>query len=224
MAGTRVVEGDLQATLRQMAALRPEMPQLLGITEHNSLFTLGGASTDKYLASLTGALYVADLIRLYASTPSVFVANYWSLTGNWFFGALDQTAKPRPAYEVLKTYRNLLAGRMVPAEISAPALSNARVGFVPGMTGTPALAALATWDGTVLRATLLNRHFTDHAALQLALPRRFTVRDWRFLSAPGPFDAAATWSDARASVALLADGPKLEVPPHSFGYLELEAA
>jgi alpha-N-arabinofuranosidase len=221
MAGTRLVEEDFAATRRQLAALRPGTYGI-GVTEYNAFFTSNGGPTDRYIASLAGALYVADALRLFAQTPDVWMAHYWSLLGNWYFGAWSYPEGARPSYHVLRIFRTLLQGRMVPARIESRTFNNPRVGFVPAYSGTPTIAAIGTWNAGVLRAVLINKDMSSPAAIELAVPGtgRPTRADLYLLTGNTPFASQVSYqrgSGMTVAPALV----RFSQPRHSMSYIEL---
>lgn len=192
VAATRVVEADLSETRRLLARLRPGGPVRLAVTEYNALFSIG-KSSDAFINSPAGALYVADLLRLFAYTPDLAFANYWSLSGNWHFGTLSQSGEPRPAHRILRAYREVLRGVLLPVSVKTATVDTAKAGYVPAQTGVPMLKALASLDNGTLRLILINHHpqeasrvaisFTDSRAWSrgrlstLAARGRFSTRD-----------------------------------------------
>ena len=169
MAAYRVVEDDFDATRALVRRLWPGHPVKLAVTEYNSVYTLGRGESDRYIATLAGALYVADLLRVFAQTPDVLFANFWSLSGNGAFGAVSNRGVRRPAYHVLAAYRAALRGKIVPVSIAGPTFDNPRVGYVPAHTGLPLVTGIAFLDGKTLRVLLVNKHPESAVPIRLAL-------------------------------------------------------
>ena len=83
----------MAATRAQLAHYFPGRRIPLCFTEYNALVSLG-AKEDGLLASLAGALFVADALRMFAQDGDVLFANFWSLADNWYFGAVDRKGNP----------------------------------------------------------------------------------------------------------------------------------
>jgi alpha-N-arabinofuranosidase len=227
MAATRVVAADFAATRAQIAALRPGPAIPFAVTEHSAFFTSGVPASDRYIASLAGAMYVADLLCLLAATPDLALANYWSLSGNWFFGAIDESLVRRPVYYVLQAFRSLLRGTLIPAQVAGRTFTNLQAGLVPRLTGTPSVSALATREGQMLRLVLVNKDASDAAAIRLELPGggRPTQASLTLISGRSVFDEHATsLVQSPSSVRLRIDSARFSVPEHSIAYLELRLA
>jgi hypothetical protein len=206
----------------------------IGVTEYNALFSLGGPR-DGYIATLGGALYVADLLRLFATTEDVLLANHWSLSDNWYFGSVSQqlpitlSPEPRPAYHVLRAYDRVLRGRLVDVDVRAPTFDAPALGLLPAVAGVPLVGALATReasdDGDVVRLLVLNRDPTRPASLSVRGPAG-TLRGvaLRALADSLLYDVrgarkAIAWRD-RPSPGR-AFPLQLRLPPHSLTWLEV---
>jgi len=228
MAGAQVTEGDFAATRARLARHFPGRRFPIAVTEYNAFFTLGDDRTDPYIASLAGALAVADLLRLFAETEDVALAAFWSLSGNWHFGAMATDATLRPAYHVLAAFARLLHGRYLTTEVRSPAFEvPTTVGIVAAGTAAPWVTALATRDGDIVRLLCVNRHPEKAARVDFALeglPAGSTIElrrglltgDDPFAGAPGR--PAARWRDEPSRPAVLP--LRAELPPHSLALYE----
>ena len=162
MAAPRAVAEDLEHTRALLRRHKPGRPIKLAITEFNALFA-GSGGRAGHIATLGGALYVADLLRLFAQSDDVLLANYWSLSDNWYFGSFSaqlpasKALQPRPAYHVLKAYDRVLRGRLVPVRVESPTFDSPEVGLVPAYRGTPLVTALATAEADRVRLILINK-------------------------------------------------------------------
>lgn len=145
MSASRVVETDFQSARSMWQRLRPGQPLALAVTEYSAMYSLGGA-LDQYASSMGAALYVADVLRVFAYTPELKLSTQWSLSGNGIFGSLTSTGIPRAVYEVLRGYTRALRGRMLLPKITAPTFTSAPVGIVPGYADTPLVSATATLE------------------------------------------------------------------------------
>lgn len=232
MAASRVVEADLQTTRGLLARTRPGQRIPFAITEVNALFTVQ-STHDEGLAGMAGVLFVADTLALFAQSDDVLMANYWSLSGNWLFGALAQDGRPRPAYHMLAAYARALRGDLLATRVTAPGFDSEAVGVVPAYTGTPLITATATREGEVLRLVLLNKDWSREAKLSLgidgaegaAATQAVAKATASTLSGNDPFDA----DDPRALAGLepldvrgAAFPLALSLPPRSLTLVEIE--
>ena len=167
LAASVVVAADFEATRQLLRQYKPGRSVALAVTEFNALFSLGGKPSDNYTASPAGALYVADLLCLFAVTPDLLMANFWSLSGNWVFGSFASSGEPRPAYHVLRLFNAVLRGRLLPVAVQTPGFESPAVGFVPAQQGQPRVTALATLDEGNVRLVLINKDTALAADLTL---------------------------------------------------------
>ena len=76
-----------------------------------------------WVATLAGAMFAADVLRVYAESPQVEAALQWSLTNNWVFGAVlaghaDHDARLRPIGEVMRWGQALFrSGQVVASRV-----------------------------------------------------------------------------------------------------------
>ncbi len=223
MAAPLQVAEDLAATRAAVRnAIGHELP--IAITEWSALFTIGG-NADGYVASLAGALYAADFIRMLAQEPGILVAHYWSWTGNGYFGAVSQSGRRRPVYYMLGVLNEVLRGEVLPSKIAGPMLTTPAVGYVARRGDVGAVTALATRDGTLIRILAINKHPIEPAALHItglgALSAIYHV-----MIADSPFagrddQPEVKWSDAPIDI----EGKqaiRATLPPHSAGFISVE--
>ncbi|GMV02718.1 MAG: hypothetical protein KJZ98_10580 [Burkholderiaceae bacterium] len=167
MAASRVVKQDLDETAALLARLKPGQPVRFGITEYSALFTLGGRF-DALIDSPLGGLYVADLLVTLAGIREVALANFWSLSGNWHFGAVSQRGEPRAAHAVLAALRDVFVGRQLPVEVRSDGRFDVvRVGFVPEQRGVSSITAFATVDQDTVRVAIVNKDRHRNARLTI---------------------------------------------------------
>lgn len=234
MAGTRVMAQDMQATRDVLGRHHPGRRVRLAITEYNALYSLdilkwGLASvflskTDRYIESLAGALFTADALRVFSQTDDLLMANFWSLCGNWWYGAISHEGRPRPQFHILEAYRELARGALVHSELSGvPTMATARSGFVPEQAAVPTLEAHATRSGGAVRVAVINKHPRQSQALGLDVRGLGHARaSARVLSAKHYFGAPVTWVDQPVE---LRDGrARIEMPRHSFALIRIDAS
>ena len=212
MAGTLTMEEDFEATRAQLRRLLPGRTVKLAMTEYNALYSLDilrygllsllTSRTDRYIESLAGALYVADALRVFAETPDVLLATFWSLTGNWYFGAIDHDGKPRPAFYVLQAYGDALRGSILPTEVDGPTFASPKVGFSAARSRVPQVTALATSEEGTVRILVLNKSLDAPVRLAVevrGLDGRRPVR-LRELNAAGPFERKVSWREGTSEL------------------------
>ena len=102
--------------LEQLIANRPIK---IDISEYNSFFGIN-TRFDSYVSSLGGALYVANVIQEFMNTPSVQVANYWSMLDNWYFGLVFGGKIKRPNFYVFKLYTQMEGKTILPVPLTIP--------------------------------------------------------------------------------------------------------
>lgn len=226
VAAPSVVAADFEATRKQLAQLRPGEAVRLAVTEYNAFFTIG-RSSDAFIHSPTGALYVADLLRLFAYTPDLAFANFWSLSGNWHFGAIDRHGRARPAHVVLGAYNEVLKGSLLPVAVTAKTINTPHAGFVPAMKDVPLVSAIATRDESTLRLIVMNRDPRETADATLSLGDGFKWRggSLRIYQANGRFDLREDVERFRMTGRMVEPGESrvaLAIPPLSFAVLILD--
>ncbi len=141
MSATHIVESDFDHTQNQLNKYFPGKKIPIAVTEYNALFTIGKGKSDEYIASLAGALYVADLLTLFSNRDDLLMANFWSVAGNWQFGALTNKGEARPTFHVLSKFNEILHGKFLGSGITAPAYNSKKMGFVAASTNIPYLSA-----------------------------------------------------------------------------------
>jgi alpha-N-arabinofuranosidase len=158
LAGYRSVADDFALTRQLLDDCFPGQDIPIALTEYNTLYGIGVEPADSYINSLTSALYTADILHLLAEQgENILMANYWSLSENWYFGAISFAGNPRPAYHVLQVYGEMLRGERLPVEVESPVFSNPAVGFVPAYDDTPVLRALALRHAETLRLFIIHK-------------------------------------------------------------------
>ncbi len=83
------------------------------ISEYNTFFGIN-TRFDHYVATLGGAIYVANIIQDMMNTPIVDMAHYWSLLDNWHFGLFYAGTIKRPNFYVLKLYSQMQGKTLLP--------------------------------------------------------------------------------------------------------------
>lgn len=225
MAGARTVQADLAAVRVRLDALAPSKQWPLAITEYNALFTLNKGDSDTFINSPTGALVLADLLRVLSSSKDVLMAQHWSLSGNWVFGALRKDASLRPGGLVLALYNEALQGQRLPASVQAPTVDVPRVGASEAVKALPMLEAVATRQGQTLRVVLIHKDPANPARLSLNLEGG-VARTLRLstLSGNSVWDTSDRASAMQRQNRVLADAAAIDLPAASVSLLTIDFA
>lgn len=163
MAAVQVVKKDLNQTRQQLSTLRKEASIPIAITELNSMFSIGKGETDGYIQTLAGAIYIADLLTMLSQEPDILMANFWSLTGNWEFGAIDQSGNERASFKVLVKFHEMLDGKHIASTVSSPSFDIIGTGAITAQTEVSYISALGTIkqedsDHSLLKLWVINKH------------------------------------------------------------------
>jgi alpha-L-arabinofuranosidase len=226
MAAYRIVEEDLQNTRTMLDRYQGGRPIPFAITEYNAFFSIGGQA-DLFIATLGGALYVADILRVFATRDDILMANFWSLSGNWVFGALSGGAQPRPAYRVLRAYDQVMHGQILGLDVESPTFDSPAVGAVRAATGLPLVTAVGTADGARTRLLILNKSATRGAQFTISGPTGSAGSlSVQLLSADNVFDpaqvsAGVDWQ--QVSVQDVSFPLHIDAPAHSLLWIEYDS-
>ena len=229
MAASRVIVEDFNQTRALLRELKPGKTIPLAVTEYNALYQLSQNEEAKYITTMAGAMFVADALRVFATTPDLAFANFWSLGGNWHFGALDNGGQPRPAYHALNYFNMLLQGNLIAAKFAGGTFANRSVGVVPSYEDTPTVAGLATRSGNVVRLLLINKEAQQvrEATLEIAGAAKPVEIKFSFVTSTNPL-AAGKASDVVAEYdGTLATAPlpvSFKLPPCSIVLLTVRLA
>ena len=186
VAGSETLRRHLQ-TVAEFWAQHPRtrgipLPRLL-ITEYNAFFTNARRNgkelvQNQYVATVAGALFVADLIRVMSQEQRIEAAMQWSLSGNWVFGAIqamDGEGPPsvRPVFHVMRMARELLepGGHHLAHEVRAPSTTQpaVQVGYAAPFPNMPLVTTVATRKDKTLRVLVINKDPARDASLSLDL-------------------------------------------------------
>lgn len=169
VAATALIEADFAATRAQLKQFVPTRNIKLAVTEYNALYSYDGRPSDSYINTITGAIHVADALRVFATTPDLLMANFWSMSSNWYFGSIWWDATLRPSFHVLKLYNRALQGNRIPVSVLSKTFNSPRVGFVAPQSGLPMVTAFAAQQGDTLRVVLINKDPVDTARVTITV-------------------------------------------------------
>lgn len=230
LAAPEVVQEDLarmKAFLRKNFAGR-EIP--IAITEYNAFFAPPQFPDFKVSASLAAALYDASVLTVFYKDRSILTANFWSLTGNAFFGALTQSGRPRPQFYMLKIFSDFVGESVLKTTVqNSPRFDSPAAGFMPAKKNVDCLTVLATRTGGTVFVILVNR------SLDRDIPASILLNDFagdvrvRASVLEGP--AADADNESRETVRLrdlgaktMADLTECVIPRHSIIAVRIEPA
>lgn len=168
MGASEVMRKDIiDISEKVKAVTKKSIP--VAITEYNSVLTIG-EKRDSYIYSLTSAIMVADMLRVFTEMPNVEFANFWSTIGNWYFGMIESNGNPRASYFVMDFYSKLLNGKYLGLQVSSPTFDVNSVGLVPAATALPLVTAVATAsDAAVTHLLIINKSMNDVANINVSL-------------------------------------------------------
>ena len=224
MAASAMIRQDFEYTRSLLWKYHPSKKIPLAITEYNAFFTIGHGKSDSYISSLAGALYVANILMTFSKTEDLLMANYWSLSGNWYFGAIAGDGKPRPAYYVLEAFNKTLRSWMVSVRTDSPTMQTPAVGFVPAVKDYPIVESLACRDGNTLRMLVINRDpvRTGRISLTFTTNLRITSIERHELFADDYFGGQDIGWKRRPVEQVSPQQLEIEMSPHSLSLLEMQ--
>ncbi len=223
MAATRRVKEDLDLLRKSLEEYFPEKIPPFAITEYNAFYTLLKGESDKLIRSPAAAFYVADLIMMLARRNDVLMANFWSLVGNWYFGAIDQqTGNVYPSYCVLKGFSEILKGDVLKVKLKSPSFTAPAYEKLPRVSNIPLISALALKDGKTFRIIILNRDLWAAHVVRVRFHKYFTssrMERWELYCTdcmnPEVNGENFQWAKSQISHSQPFDELRLFVKPHS---------
>lgn len=172
MGASPEIEVDFAATREQLARFVPGKNIKLAVTEYNTFYGFSGLPSDQYINTITGAIYVADALRVFVTTLDLIMANFWSMTGNWYFGTIWSDTARRPSFHVLRLYNTALQGQLLPVSVFGKTFDSPRVGAAPARQNLPMVTSVATLSNGVLRTVLINKDPLNVARVSLSVDHR----------------------------------------------------
>lgn len=224
ISGSETVAADIKATRTSLEGHRLGARVGIAITEYNALVSIG-QKTDGLLASPAAALFIADSLRVFAD-QQVDLAAFWSLTGNWYFGAIANDGQIRPAYRVLEGFQAFWKGKRRKLDIEGPVLATRAVGFSAAQPKLSLVTGLATSDDQQLRLWLVNksRERVAHVNAGVEGSRRFSsIKAWSW-SSPAPLSHAKNDAPEWTPIEARLEPPSLRfsLPPCSITRIEAQ--
>ncbi|MDP9912346.1 alpha-N-arabinofuranosidase [Variovorax boronicumulans] len=234
-AGALTVQADLAAMTNLLEEIRPGRTLPIAVTEYSALFTLGAGATDGWISTPAGAIYLADVLRVFAEAPNLLLAAHWSLSANWLFGAIHADGHARPSYQVLQLMGEALKGDRLQSHVQAESVRVRGVGQVAAVDAMPLVEVLATRThdsgtrvGRTMRLFMINKDPQRTAVGRLNLGSSYPVSArMSLLSAADVFDSrderdVLVRSDFAPNMGDVQAGIRL--PPHGIALLTIELA
>jgi len=225
MAAPRAVANSIDGTGELLKRYFPDKNIKTAVTEYNALFTYNKSRTDRYTASLGGALYVADILRLFANMDDVLFANYWSLSDNWYFGAVTSDGyfgsdnRPRPVYYVLAKFRKMIDGDLLRTAIRTGTFTNRKTGLVPPMKDSPLVTGISVSGQDGLRVMLINKDAGRPSRIAIVLPGQFNSGSYYVIGGKYYFSGAREIKISRGKIEYEGRQARMTLPPHSVAFL-----
>jgi len=234
-AGALTVQADLAEMTKLVEELRPGRRLPIAVTEYSALFTLGAGASDRWISTPAGAIFLADVLRVFAEAPNFLLATHWSLSANWLFGAIHADGHARPAYQVLQLMGEALKGDRLTSRVQAQSVRVRGVGQAAAVDAMPLVEVLATRTqdsarpgGRTMRLFMINKDPRRIAVGRLNLGSSYPVSaHMSVLSAADVFDDR----DVRDVLIRTDFSPNMgdvqagiRLPPHGIALLTIELA
>ena len=221
MAASNVLINSLQMTRAQLSRIFPDKEIPIAITEYNALYSMG-ESTDNLGKSLMAAIYVADLLRVLAETDDVFMANYWSLSENWNFGAIDYNGKKRASFHVLHLFGKMFNGKLLRSDINTKFFNSNRVGVVPAQQQLPLLTAISISNQNGIDVMLINKSIQQPSQTSVELPDDIYSKGYsQTIHGSSPFNGEVELKAGMLNVHKRV--ASMLLPPHSITFIHFQS-
>ena len=179
MAAPAEVAKDIESVKAEVSQALAGKSLPIAVTEYSAFVALPEIPGSESTGSLGGALYAGALLMDFFNNPSITMAHFWSLTGNWVFGTISQMDIRRPQYHMLKVFSDFVGDRILHSEIrNNPKFDAPESGFLPAKSGVESLQVLATLSDIPVLSTnankrlyvvILNKSLTRDISVQLTL-------------------------------------------------------
>jgi alpha-N-arabinofuranosidase len=217
MAATNIVSDSLQATRAQLKRIFSKRYIPIAITEYNALYSFGD-SDDSLGKSLMAAIYIADLLRVLAQTDGLVMANYWSLSENWNFGAIDYNGDKRASFHVLQMFGHIFRGGVLKSTIKTEVFNSARVGLVPEQKQVPLLTAISIANQDGIDVMLINKSLQQPSLTSLELPDGFYKKGYfKTIYGESPFNGEVRLKEG--NIDFNKKTASVLLPPHSITFV-----
>ena len=159
-----LVERDFAALNQQIAQYAPLYADKieLAVTEWGPLFQLtsDGPYVD-HAKTLGSAIYVANMLQVFARTPRVTMAHFFKLADWFFLGLSSFEGHAKPSQHVMEFFAKSFGPSVLPTTVASPLFNSKAVGVVDALVDVPYLDAVSSLDNTnqVMTILVVNKHF-----------------------------------------------------------------
>lgn len=143
----------------------------IAITEWGALFSL--PDVDNYwldhVKTMGSGVYIARMLQVIMSHPSVELANYFKLTDRSFMGWINYEGKPKVPFWIFALYANYTGNQQVATTLQSPHYDSAAIGTIMAEKQVSEVTVVASKDAAKgkLYVNLLNRSMTTGYPIQL---------------------------------------------------------
>ena len=161
----------------------------LAITEWGPLFHIEPSSPwIEHTKTMGSAVFVANLMQVFARTPNLNMATYFKLFEDSFMGTIQANGAVKPSYYALQMFGKFFGTNVVKTTVVSPGYAGKAVGFVAAVPTVPYLDVVTSLsaDGQKMHIIAVNKNTS--APLQATLNvTGFTALPWvveKVLTAP----------------------------------------
>lgn len=240
VSAVAVVLDDLNNTRDLLKEFYPIGDFEFIISEYNAFYkapnfetVLNSSTKDGYIMTITSGIYITDLITNLLNQEDVIMANYWSISDNWFFGSIAYDGQKMPSYHVLSELSKVLNGKIIKTEVNSTRFDNLEIGAVPAKNNTSILSVTALRNGNNLSIILINKainksnnvtiYFDEDKEISFSSLRVMGENE-NYFDAGNPFDPLYNGSIGEfknKNVSFVQTPFSIELLPHSVGILTL---
>ncbi|MDE3165874.1 MAG: hypothetical protein KGN36_08720, partial [Acidobacteriota bacterium] len=176
LAAPVLIRQSLDRIAGEIAAAAPRVG--IAVTEWGPYFqvTPNGRFVD-HVKTLGSALYVADVLALFAQTPAVQIANGFKLVDPLYMGWIGKrgdTFEPTGPYYAAEMFTRHFGADLVQSAANSPTYDSRAVGWADAVRGVPYLDVVAARSGGgKLYLLAINKDFDR------AIPARISVTGFR---------------------------------------------
>ena len=177
LAAPQLIARNLADTWQEIERFAPQHAARLqlGITEWGPLYTVTITSPwIDHVKTLGSAIFVADVLRVFAEQPHVGLANFFKLNEASFMGWIGRrgtTWTPTAPYLAFRMVSRDMEPGLLANTVTVPTYASRAIGFVDQVAAVPYLGVLATAaaDGRTVTALLINRSLTSSVTARVNL-------------------------------------------------------
>lgn len=177
MASPEAVDDSLTKLEQLIKQHQPKRDIGIAITEWGGLFSL--PNVDNYwvdhVKTMGTGVYVARMLQVMMSHPSVKLANYFKLTDRSFMGWINYKGEPKVPFWVFALYANYHGDQRLQASINSPTYQTKSIGIMKSEQQVPVVTVLASKrkkNGQVY-VNLVNRSLTTAYPIKLSFRNGF---------------------------------------------------